>query len=94
MSIDIYADKHIIRNRAWVVRSTQETGEMGQVAETLRNKIEASHSVYEVAKHSGVSAAQIYRFMNDGKDLRLSTIERLCKYFKLELRPTRKSARK
>ncbi len=59
------------------------------VTEQLRRTIEASGQThYRIAKESGVDSRTLDRFI-DGtqQEIRSGTIDKLCRYFKLELRP-------
>jgi DNA-binding phage protein len=43
----------------------------------------------EVARRTGVSQPQLYRFMNNTRTLTLPAVEKLCKALGLELRPSK-----
>lgn len=58
------------------------------VSERLRQEIvESGHTHYRVWKESGASSRIIDRFVDGTADIRVSTVDRLCEYFGLELRP-------
>ena len=63
------------------------TTKIRTVAETLRDCIERSQSIYIVAKEAGVDYGTLHRFVHRDRDLRLSVAQRLVDYFGLELRP-------
>jgi predicted transcriptional regulator len=57
------------------------------ISERLREAIRKYDSVYAVARDSGVSQSVLQRFVTGRRDLRLSTADRLARFFRLELRP-------
>ncbi len=51
---------------------------------------ESEETPYAIAKGSGVAARTLYRFLSgDRPNIRASTIDALCEYLGLELRPVR-----
>lgn len=66
---------------------------MGIIEQTLRDAIERSGLTrYVIAKGSGVSYEALMRFLDEGRDIRLSTVEKLAAFFEMELVPTKKAA--
>jgi DNA-binding phage protein len=58
------------------------------MAETLREMITGSRSLYIVAKEAKVSYSALHRFVHDdNRHPRLDFVQRLVDYFGLELRP-------
>ena len=56
------------------------------LAEQLRKTVKGSGlTLYAVAKRSGVPYAVLSRFMTSERDLRLATVEKLCKLFSMRL---------
>ena len=61
------------------------------ISEQLRRAIRNYGSVYAVARDSGVSQSALQRFVTEERDLYLSTVDRLCEFFRMRLtRPTTK----
>ena len=61
------------------------------VTEQLRNAIKAScQSLRQIAKGADVDVTSISRFLNKERDITGDTLDKLCKYFKLELVPRKK----
>lgn len=61
------------------------------ISETLKTRIDAdvldnSRSVNTIAKITGVSQPVLCRFLNDKRGLNLESIEKLCRFYGLELR--------
>jgi hypothetical protein len=64
------------------------------ISDDLREAIRSSgKSLTALAKDCGVPQPMLTRFMN-GQDLRLATVDKLCSYFGLELRPADRPQRK
>ncbi len=64
------------------------------MAETLREHIANSRSLYIVAKEAEVSYSALHRFVHDqNRHPRLDFVQRLVDYFGLELRPKAKQRR-
>jgi len=60
------------------------------VSEQLRKACETSGLTrYRIAKDSGVSYDALARFLNEERDLRLATADKLADYFGLVLKPKR-----
>lgn len=56
------------------------------MTEELRKSVaDSGLSLYRIAKDSGVPHAAMHRFVNDGRDLKLSTADKLAAYFGLRL---------
>lgn len=54
----------------------------GMIDQQLRQAIERSGlSLYRIAKDSGVRYSALFRYVNDGKELRLPNVEKLAAYF-------------
>ena len=69
------------------------------VSEQLRNAIEATIvrgvTLYRIAKDSDVNWSALQRFVTDEqKEVRTGTVDRLCEYLGLELRPEKQAAKK
>ena len=69
------------------------------VSEQLRNAIEAmiarGVTLYRIAKGSDVNWSALQRFVIDErKELRTGTVDRLCKYLTLELRLKKQAPKK
>jgi len=65
------------------------------VSEQLRKACETSGLTrYRIAKDSGVSYDALARFLNEERDLRLATADKLADYFGLVLKPKRAKRRK
>jgi transcriptional regulator with XRE-family HTH domain len=63
--------------------------------EDLQREIRVSGlSLNELAKRTGVSQPQLWRFMNGQRTLTLPAAARVCEYLGLQLKPGRKSARR
>jgi DNA-binding phage protein len=63
------------------------------VIDQLRGAIRSAPSVYSVAIGSGVAHPILLRFLSGERDIRLATAAKLCAFFGLELRPSRKPAK-
>ena len=62
------------------------------LSKQLKRAITATKETrYRVAKDSGVGYATLMRFLDENRDIRLSTVEALAKYLNLELKPARKA---
>ena len=61
------------------------------ISETLRAAVRTAlaHGVtrYRIAKDAGLDHTALTRFLADGRDLRVSTVDSLADYLGLELRP-------
>jgi transcriptional regulator with XRE-family HTH domain len=58
------------------------------IVDTLKQSIErANVSRYEISKQTGIEQSTLSRFMSGERKPSIDAIERLCKYFNLELRP-------
>ena len=56
------------------------------ISEQLRNAIRGSGlTVYELAKQTGISSGQLYRFINGDRELRSSTMDELAAFFGMRL---------
>lgn len=66
------------------------------ISDQLREAIERSpETYYRIAKDAGIGWATLTRFVSGERpDIRIQTVDRLCDYFGLELRPKRKARRK
>lgn len=63
---------------------------MKTVSDRLREAIrESNKTMYEVAKEAGVDYSIVRRFLNDERDMKLATADRLAAYFGLELTSSR-----
>jgi len=61
------------------------------ICEQLRRAIRDSGlSLYRLERECGVNNAQLSRFMRGEQDLKGRSIDRLCKFLGLELRPTKR----
>ena len=68
---------------------------MGQLSDTIRNAIrESGQTLNAIAAEVGISDGIISRFMRAERSMNLETAEKLCAYFKLELREVVKRRRK
>lgn len=66
---------------------------MGIIEQTLRDAIKRSGLTrYVIAKESGVSYEALMRFLDEGRDIRLSTVEKLAAFFEMELTAKKKPA--
>ena len=67
------------------------------VSDTLRAAIqdamEHGTTRYRIAKDSGVDHTALSRFLTEGRDIRVSTVDALAEYMDLELRPKRAERR-
>ena len=67
------------------------------VSETLRAAITAAMrrgvTRYRIAKDSGVDHTALSRFLTEGRDIRVSTVDALASYLGLELQPKRAATR-
>jgi DNA-binding phage protein len=61
-----------------------------QLRRAIRAEIKAGSTAYRIAKDAGLKPEVVYRFMNEGLDLRLSTAAKLAAVLGLELRPAKK----
>ena len=63
------------------------------VSTTLRAAIKAAMAKgvtrYRIAKGSGVDHTALSRFLTEGRDVRVSTVDALAGYLELELQPNR-----
>ena len=58
------------------------------LAKLLRRRIDATgESLNAVAKGAGIPYAVFYRFVKGQRSIKLETVEKLCRYLKLELTP-------
>lgn len=57
----------------------------------VEKAIKAGVSRYEIAKQAGIDYAGLSRWLDDGTDIRASTIDKLASYFGLELSPAKPS---
>jgi len=61
------------------------------IAALLKRSIESSGKTrYAIAKGAGVEYSVLLRFLDHGRDIRLSTVEALAEYLGLEMKPARK----
>ena len=64
------------------------------ISDQLRKAIAASGEThYRLMKETGVDSRAIDRFMYNGTDLRTNTVDLLCEYLSLELRPKKQRKR-
>ena len=67
---------------------------MAKLADTLRKAIrDADVTIYRIAKDIDVASTVIARFNKGERDLTVTTAQKLCDYFDLELRPREKAKR-
>jgi plasmid maintenance system antidote protein VapI len=66
---------------------------MKTITKALQEAMKSYGSVYAVARDSGLHQAQLQRFANDERSLRLDTADRLAAFFKLELQPVKPTKR-
>jgi hypothetical protein len=58
------------------------------IADTLKQCIEHSgDSLRRISRATDIDYGALHRFATDGRDMRLSTAQKLADYFDLELRP-------
>jgi hypothetical protein len=58
------------------------------MAKTLRDYVtEADATLYRISEDTGIDYGVLHRFVNDERDMRLATAQKLADYFDLELRP-------
>jgi hypothetical protein len=69
---------------------------MAKISDQLRTAIRKYGSVYSVARDSGVAQPVVNRFVRRQRDLKLRTVDRLCDFLGLELKPKlpKRSAKK
>jgi len=77
---------------------TLTTGEVEMtVSETLRAAVKGAMrrgvTRYRIAKDSGVDHTALSRFVTEGRDVRLSTVDALAGYLGFELRPNKPESR-
>ncbi len=60
---------------------------MKTISDQLKKAIQDSgKSRYQISKESGVSQPQLSRFMSSERDLRLQSVDEICKALNLELK--------
>lgn len=65
---------------------------MKPLAETLLEHIaQSGENLHVLAQKTGVDYGTLYRFANQGRNLQMHVVQRLCDYFRLELRPAESS---
>ena len=61
------------------------------LAKQLKAAIKASDdTLYRIAKDSGCDYAVLSRFVSEGRDIKLSTVEKLADYFGMKLTAAKK----
>ena len=64
-------------------------------SDQLRQAIrDSNESLYEIARRVDVDNGQLYRFMNGDRGLTTTTLDRLCEYLELELRPAKRKGKR
>lgn len=71
---------------------TATMGKSKTLSEAMRDAIRRDgRSTYALANDSGVSRAQVVRFINGTRELTLPVASKLCETLRLELRPIRRT---
>jgi plasmid maintenance system antidote protein VapI len=74
--------------------AAKRKGETVTIGERLRDAIyESGLTHYRIGKDTGIGADQVSRFV-EGRDIRISTADKLAGYFGLVLKPKRAKRRK
>jgi DNA-binding phage protein len=63
-----------------------------QLRAAIEARIKTGTTAYRIAKDAGLKPEVLYRFLNVGLDLRLSTAAKLAAVLGLELRPAKRKA--
>jgi DNA-binding Xre family transcriptional regulator len=73
-----------------VVGQITKGGNMTTIEQALRRAIAARKETrYATARNANVTYTTLARWLDKGSDIRLSTIEALCGYLGLELKPSK-----
>ena len=59
------------------------------ISDKLRKEVLKADSIYSVAKGAGLDYKVVYDFVHHGRDIRLSSVDLICRFLKLDLRGTR-----
>ena len=64
-------------------------------SDQLRQAIrDSNESLYEIARRADVDDGQLYRFVSGARGLTTKTLDRLCEYLGLELRPAKRKGKR